>query len=114
MVDVLRNGGPRAVAPRQTPLVCLDGNGYLTCQAERAGIFITSAELDSIAGVECLDVCGAYRLNKHRSWAERVMQFSTHTLTCICRTMSLIHILFAVNIASLIYLISHCKISMLR
>ncbi len=78
MVDVLRNGGPRAVAPRQTPLVCLDGNGYLTCQAERAGIFITSAELDSIAGVECLDVCGAYRLNKHRSWAERVLQFSTH------------------------------------
>lgn len=79
MVDVLRNGGLRAVAHRQTPLFFLDGNCYLTCQAERAGIFMTSAELDRIAGVECLDLCGAYRLNKHTGWAERVMQFSTHT-----------------------------------
>lgn len=77
MVDVLRNGGLRAVAPRQTPLFCLDGNRYLTSQAERAGIFMTSAELDNIAGVECLDLCVTYRLTKHTGWA--LVQFSTCT-----------------------------------
>ncbi len=37
---------------------------------------------------------------------------SVHT-RAFCRTTSLIHLLFAVNVASLIYLICHCKISML-
>lgn len=61
----------------------LDGNCYLTGQAERAGMFMTSAELDSRAGVECLDVCGAYRLNKHMlGGASHAVQYThMHSLT---------------------------------
>jgi len=38
---------------------------------------MTAAELDNIAGVECIDFCTnvTCRQNKRTGWAERIMQF---------------------------------------